>query len=497
MTGSRHLRLLLALLTSMSAVIARADSPLTLSYFDHYNDVKEVAQARFDPTFIAFLLGPQPLDYKAAAINALSIDSSARNHFAAELLAAIAQHRKIPLTKLQLTDLSGEEAFTAGYLRALEDYSDLTSVDPGASDARHNTPLELLHYAQQRLPESFTVALITALVVAQEATGCERYQVAEQVTRRFPSPRRDMRFRAVDEIMKYMTLYSGDCTPQSSADDEHPDAVYALARLGQRLAVASSTGMTLRDLATDTSETYLLGGCGNTFFWHDALWAHCQKGLYRFTGHEFKWILAWPQVTFLLGVDGKLYLFDFKQVKRMDTPDSAPVLDRTLSQKYYSSAIAPDGAHWGVVFLKSIQRTTSNGVEVFPLKSSQYPGDDPREFFFGPDGSIWVIDFEGGFFRYNTAQHRFELEKGSPTPASTLRIDSASGTKWLLGYRGELVVHEPDGTSRTARLGDSYYRDIALDGNGGAWIGREDGLLHVSFDGDIPRAKKVELRERR
>lgn len=193
-----------------------ADSPVTSTeFYEAYADVPEVAIAAqtktLDDDLVAFLLDPAtPLDHAGAVMSALGWDTHGRDHLrrfdaylAAEAPAILEQARGgSPPPRVD---------FIRGYLRALDDYHDVGEAP------------DLLARAAEELPDSFTVALLAAVVRSQEimhdedGTWCEIWRVTDEVLQRFPEERRDLRPAAVEAVREYQVLYSDDCPVGKSA----------------------------------------------------------------------------------------------------------------------------------------------------------------------------------------------------------------------------------------------------------------------------------------
>lgn len=182
------------------ALAAQADTPVTSTdFWQVYQDLPQVQHARLtqtlDDTLFEYLLSDQPIDHKAAVINALSWDSKAmpRNFvvFEERLVS------KYGVTREKLKDkLSAHEAFCLGYVNALDQYGVPSFALP------------YLYQARQKMPRSFTVAMITSIVEAQDV-----YDQWEKIWPIVVKPTRkrdlhmDMRPAAKEAIFDYLNLY--------------------------------------------------------------------------------------------------------------------------------------------------------------------------------------------------------------------------------------------------------------------------------------------------
>ena len=153
----------LALLLSLAAAPAWADSPLTSTdFWTAYKDVPEVVTAhdieRLNTRLGYYLLSNASIDKKAAVINALSWNYNGRQN--AQLFTEILGQKYKTTDPAQLNRrLTAEERFCLAYLTALDDYF---HVDAAYDMARQ---------ARRQLGGSFTVAIVTELIEAQKNFG--------------------------------------------------------------------------------------------------------------------------------------------------------------------------------------------------------------------------------------------------------------------------------------------------------------------------------------
>jgi hypothetical protein len=189
----------IVLLVIGAAVAARADSPLTSTpFWKAYQDVPEVRQAhdieRLNTHLAYYLLSKAPIDRKAAVINALSWNFYGRQN-AALFREVLGIKYKLPPASVD-PRLTAEETFCLGYLTALDDYF-------------HPKPaLAMVEKARARLPKSFTVAIVDALIRAQ--VNFSHFERLWPIVRRVLDDRRlveDMRPAGREIIVRYMRLY--------------------------------------------------------------------------------------------------------------------------------------------------------------------------------------------------------------------------------------------------------------------------------------------------
>ncbi|HWT76276.1 MAG TPA: hypothetical protein VN258_16370 [Mobilitalea sp.] len=185
---------------------AKADSPLTSTQFSEaYQDIDLVAKAGESGIInsdIADYLADEanPIDVKAAMINALSwsIDGKDNANTYCQLIYGKS------LEEMDLSSLSGDQQFCVGYLLALDDYFNTDQA------------LELLTMSQQKMKESFTVAIIQALVESMDLLPGEWEEHIEPLLSD-SGLTMDMRPEAENIILDYMISYStGQGSEQSN-----------------------------------------------------------------------------------------------------------------------------------------------------------------------------------------------------------------------------------------------------------------------------------------
>lgn len=181
---------------------ACADSPLTSTgFWKAYSDVPQVATAhdigRLTTKLAQYLSSTAPIDRKAAVINALSWDCYGKQN-AALFREVLGQKYKCAPSAVD-GRLAPDETFCLAYLVALDDYF-------------HPQPaVRLAGQARQRLPRSFTVAVVTMLMQAQIEMHANHWDRIWPMTRAVLDDRglrADMRPAARDIIVAYMRLYN-------------------------------------------------------------------------------------------------------------------------------------------------------------------------------------------------------------------------------------------------------------------------------------------------
>jgi len=182
------------LLAGLLAVPSLADSPLTSTdFWQVYTDVPQVVSAHelgeLNESLCAYLLSSATIDRKAAVINALGWNIDGKQNAVIFREALVKKYASPDLE----SKWSAEEAFCLGYLMALDDY-------------QHSQPaLPYLRKAHQAKPRSYTVAIVEALVQAQNTTDFEE---GWRIVARLQQDKRlikDLRGGARAAILEYMS----------------------------------------------------------------------------------------------------------------------------------------------------------------------------------------------------------------------------------------------------------------------------------------------------
>lgn len=175
---------------------ASADSPLTSTPFSSaYEDipiVKKAADEGIVNVEIAQYLADEnnQIDVKAAVINALSWDFNGKTN--ADTYCMLIYNTQVK--DLDIESLSGDQQFCIGYMMALDDYFNTDKA------------LEILKSAEEKIPDSFTVSMIRALVESMDLVRNE-WKINIEPVMQNNNLKMDMRQEAVDIITDYMVLY--------------------------------------------------------------------------------------------------------------------------------------------------------------------------------------------------------------------------------------------------------------------------------------------------
>lgn len=176
-----------------------ADSPITSTDFSRAYDDIEIVQKAYQGTVTTEIAGylsspDNPIDVKAAVINALSFDVDGKDN--AERFSQLVFNKSVD--ELDINSLKPEDVFCIGYLKAMDDY-----FNPDKA-------LPYLELAKSQMKDSFTVAIVTSIVDAQtyfETDWNYMWKVVENVIND-KKLKNDMRTEGIEIIVDYMMCYS-------------------------------------------------------------------------------------------------------------------------------------------------------------------------------------------------------------------------------------------------------------------------------------------------
>ena len=186
----------------------QADSPITSTDFHKaYMDIPMVVKAAQSDGILtkemaAFLSSNNnPIDQKAAIINALSWDIEGKNNSSLYFEFLAQKYYGAKIDSFTLEPFTGDEVFCLGYLRAMDDYFNVLDA------------LDIFDMAWAANDTSYTVSMIYAIVEAQDAMDydwCEVWLLVEDVLLDDMLVM-DMRKEAVTIILDYIQPYEKHC----------------------------------------------------------------------------------------------------------------------------------------------------------------------------------------------------------------------------------------------------------------------------------------------
>lgn len=224
----------ISLLLSVT-IVSKADSPVTsTSFYKAYTDIAIVSKAAeqgvMDEETADYLADPEnPIDIKAAVINALSWDFNGKNN--TESYINLIYNKQFD--DIDLDSLSGQELFCIGYLKAMDDYFDTAEA------------LAILKKAEAKIMDSMTVSIVRAVVEAQNSGNV--WERVETVIND-KSLNVDMRLDAINIIIDYMSLYSD--SPITNPFMIRTDPSTAICSVGKTIFLTVSGGTPPYEIAS-------------------------------------------------------------------------------------------------------------------------------------------------------------------------------------------------------------------------------------------------------
>lgn len=200
--------ILVVLLFVVSAFNAFADSPITSTGFSNaYEDVKIIKKAGeadgiLNKKLMKYLASEKkPLHIKLALINKISWKFEGKEN-AQMYLEYLADKRGLECCADAFWEkLSGDDLICVAYLKAMDNYFDVTHA------------AELAKLAMKKNKNNYSTQVVGALILAQAAfdhSWCDVFKLTDRV-RQDESLEQDMREGAVEIIFEYMDLYRDSC----------------------------------------------------------------------------------------------------------------------------------------------------------------------------------------------------------------------------------------------------------------------------------------------
>lgn len=495
---------LVVALVGLCSAAARADSPLTSTDLAAgYDDVAGVARAHArnasphtggivaDDEDIAFLLGDAPSDHKLALVSALGWGARGS---AKSFVAAVARRVHVPLGDLAKKNLRPVDKAVLGYLLAMDDYFDLSSIGVG-NDLQQAKPQKLLAEAKAALPGDFAIAYVHGLIVAQQrmqGDWCQIYKGMQKIVDGFPEEKRNLRPAAVAKSQEYIALYRDNCADLKPPPEhaEELNQIYSVTRLGRVLVIGTQGGVVAFDTSTNKRTAVAVDFiCDEAVVHEDAVFVGCRRHAYRFDGKSFTRIWtrerrdATDGIVPLRRADGTLVMLEGRKAARWVAAQNKLVADGPAEARgAYHRCYAPDGVLWSIDFLNAVVAGKTRFA-----RSGPYPGRDPRKFVVDGRGRMWILDFDDGVFRVEGS--RFTKVAGVDDKGSGVAVDDARERTWLLHYTKGLVLQQQQ-TTTTVPLPDAeFMRAMMLDEDGTVWVGGWHGLVRVTLEQGQPASQ--------
>jgi len=206
------LKLSLRMILCFAVSSVLADSPLTStdfyqSYMDYPVVEDNLERSMNKGIFVVLRSDAYELDVKVAVINGMGWTFEGQDN-AAEFMEFYAAEMEQDV--IEADDMSGENLLLLAYMVSMDDYFNMSPIETGAPGVLGMSGVELTEAAAEMVPDDFTVQLISALILAQEAMDYDWGEVFEVVDRVMKEPlARNMRKEAIDIILDYIGLYYG------------------------------------------------------------------------------------------------------------------------------------------------------------------------------------------------------------------------------------------------------------------------------------------------
>lgn len=284
--------------------------------------------------------------------------------------------------------------------------------------------------------------------------------------------------------------------------DPRYNQIYALTRYRQWMVVGTQAGIALWNTDTGQIEHHKSAFIANSLLVHrDHLWVGTYRQILRFDGSNWKSyqpmlattrpsqakikmnnpkVLAGPNNSLLIQIERRLWRYE---------PESDTILPyhipHALSFSPYHILFRSQNEIWAIDFLNHILRIQGDTLTRFPRGSATYPGTDPRRLYLAPNGDIWVIDFQHGFFRFDDQTSNFVRQPTVADKGSDIAIHPERQHIWLLHYTNGLYLVTPEKRTQFFDLKQlQYMRAVWLDADGSIWIGGWNQLLQLYPIGD-------------
>ncbi len=197
---------------SLLVPAAYSDSPLTSTdFYQAYMDVPVVAryvESEMNEDIFNILHSDEYMvDVKVAIINAMGWTFEGQDN------AAVYMYFYFDVSGLDVVapdDMSGEELLCLAYMVSMDDYFSMNAITKGGAGVLGMSGPELAIAAAERVPDDFTVRLISALILSQDAFDYdwgEVFSIVDFVMKE--DLVHNMREEAIDIILDYIGLYSG------------------------------------------------------------------------------------------------------------------------------------------------------------------------------------------------------------------------------------------------------------------------------------------------
>jgi len=205
-------KLVLLLIPCVLVSFVLADSPLTSTDFYHaYMDYPVVAEnlgsIMNKGIYVILRSDAYELDVKVAVINGIGWTFGGQDNASVFMEFYLSEMEQ---DVIEADDMRGEDLLLLAYMVSMDDYFDMRPIEAGGAGVLGMSGIELAEEAADRVPDDFTVRLISALILAQDAMHNDWGQVFDTVDFVMKEALvRNMREEAIDNILDYIGLYYG------------------------------------------------------------------------------------------------------------------------------------------------------------------------------------------------------------------------------------------------------------------------------------------------
>lgn len=301
-------------------------------------------------------------------------------------------------------------------------------------------------------------------------------------------------------------------TAQLSKPNPEYNEIYALARYRQWVVAGTQAGIVFWNVKTGMVDKLVKAYISSQLVVQGKyLWASTYRSVMRFDGTTSKSYLRSQQTRggrLVEGPGGALFLGQQKSPRlpdhwwRYDAKADRFRADATGGPKRLPKVLGGVSMHlphavvtrrngevWAIDFLRAVvrhvpKRAQSGTTTVMAIKTSAYPGSDPRSFYVDPSGQLWVEDFGSGYYRWDDKKQAFFPQSPVTEKGTGVRVDSRRGRQWFLHYTTGVHLVQRGQADRFFDLSRmEYLRSMMVDKDGSAWIAGWHGLVRISPQG--------------
>ncbi len=269
--------------------------------------------------------------------------------------------------------------------------------------------------------------------------------------------------------------------------DPQFNQIYTLVRYRRWLVTGTQAGIAFWDPTTGNIDVVEKAFISSTLLRQGRyLWAGTYRYVFRFDGLKVKRYLRTPNArghAVFRGPNGGVWARQGKRYWRYDSSR-----DRMIPTKPrwapgyspYSVAFTKNRTAWTLNFMRGISRHQNGRTKTYRLRSTDYPGRDPRAFYVAANGELWVSDFTSGFYRYDSSLDRFVRDPTVTNKGVGIAVDTRNNRTWLGHYTRGVYLKRAGKQARFfafPKLG--YMRALHVDLNGDLWVAGWKGMVRM------------------